>query len=299
MHSITVKSTFDSKDPKDPKWINVTWTIKTTYSFKLCYPTGIEYDLPKSYRSVNQFIFVIDKTRPVFVEHWKWLVNSIQENYDYEIYLDKSDAAETVISHKDNAITFSLSTNGCGDEFRMYLPLEYVKEEFLNACREMIAIYESKEGQTILDEIKTAKYKRQSKYDISRDIYDCSRWEDNLNILAIHPNEFPTFIFKRAPGHHEIIYCRSHASVTNHIYISSHEMKKLLDWLENSDQQTKPLMFFISNRKPVVEFEFKESKNSKYLQVAEYLEDYGHYGCFDIHISQIPKLQAFLKQHLN
>lgn len=89
MHSIGVKSEFNYEinNGKFNVWIDVVWTVKTTYCFKLCYPDGIEYDVPRSHHSINQFILLIDEKCPIFLEHWLWMIDSVKENYHYAIML--------------------------------------------------------------------------------------------------------------------------------------------------------------------------------------------------------------------
>jgi hypothetical protein len=134
MHSIDVTETWEDEFKES----HVSIIIKTLYSIKLKYPEGIEIDIPRTYRSVYKFKFRINSDTRVFAEHWGWLIDAITKNYDYRIIFNHTDS-ESSVQVKDGALIFTVYNEGA--EAYHYLPLEYHRDDAIEMCRQIQAIY--------------------------------------------------------------------------------------------------------------------------------------------------------------
>jgi hypothetical protein len=139
MHSLELQHTYDSNKQEG----RLTVLIKTLYSIKLQYPTGIEFDIPKTYRSIYRFNCGFGTRGLIFADHWNWLIRAIQAKTPYTIRLDYSQ-----IEYRDDAIIWSVnsmvpygSTPQPVTTSSFYLPLEYCRDDMLRICQEISAIY--------------------------------------------------------------------------------------------------------------------------------------------------------------
>lgn len=199
--------------------IQITWLIKQVYSVKLHYPDGIEIDIPRTYRSVYKFGFTIDSKMHVCSEHWNWLIQSVHNNYPYNLILNNSDPV-LHIQHANKAITIGDSECNC-----FYLPLEYAQEEFINACKKMYDIFSSADCQLILNS-KTGLI-----------MVGTNLWHhpEIQEICKIDPLEFPVFRFKGGLDPKVNCYI-SH--INKHVLpINTAKVKDLYEWL-NSDNSS-------------------------------------------------------------
>jgi len=226
MNSIEVSSIFNK--PYDE--FKVTWLIKTTYSLVLQYPEGIDINIPRTYRSVSKLKFNISVNTSIYPEHWKWMIDAVTLNYPYTLIIFDIGKGKTSIEHKDKSLTFALSDD-YDNQFSLYLPLEYCRQDFIDSCEKMIDIYASQEGQKILANNRysnTACVPGLTMFEIP------TRYQDLHEILQIHPKEFLVFLWNEMKS--LILYYTTHSNPRGYILISSNQIKQLQDWLSSEDK---------------------------------------------------------------
>lgn len=150
MHSFELKHNYDP----DEKHGQISVLIKTVYSLKLQYPDGIEIDIPRTHRSVYRFDFGFSPNTIIFADHWNWLIRAIQMKTPYEIIFENGR-----IEYRDDALIWSVNvTDAMAQDISriitipsnantttasaLYLPLEYCREDAIQVCREIAAIYQ-------------------------------------------------------------------------------------------------------------------------------------------------------------
>lgn len=271
MNTIDIKSKYDS----EYNCFSVTWIIKSIYQIKLCYPEGIEIDIPRTYRSIYTFGFNIEYYTAIFSKHWEWLIKSIQENYPYEILFNNYEGRSS-IKHENQSIIFAVC-NEIDTESSYYLPLEYVKDDFIKACTQMIQMYPNQRSVIIqnLDENNQPIDLTGSQLPTESQLP--TKYKNIRQILDIHPKNFPVFVMDESSN--KIIYCLSHSNIRTNLPLSREHIKPLYDWLNSNDKQC--------NINTLTCY-----KGKKHLKIRETTS-----GLFGIENEHVEKLKDFLSKY--
>jgi hypothetical protein len=213
MYTIEVTEANEAFWPSPQSNVGVIVTIKMLSTIKLHYPDGIEFDLPRTYRSVYQYRFDISRHARVFPEHWGWLIDAIQKNYSYELNFSHNEN-QRFIRYADGAITFELahisSYRDGYEQARFYLPLEYCRDDFITACRSIQDIYH-KHHDTLQFDRRTAKM---------------------LTSLAISPLELPHFQVTVTDVDWTIVYYSNHDTRSRTFHVPGGQLSAFRAWLQ-------------------------------------------------------------------
>lgn len=145
MHSFEIKESLNHRTRHSPAYgsntydeVTITILIKTLSTIKLHYPDGIEIDLPRTYRSVFSFSFVISpySRSSLLPKHFEWLIEAIQKRTPYKLIATSYGSVE----YQDDAIVWITGYDYAESSY--YLPLEYCRDDVIHIFRQIINIYE-------------------------------------------------------------------------------------------------------------------------------------------------------------
>jgi hypothetical protein len=278
MHSLELQHTYDSNKQE----VRLTVLIKTLYSIKLQYPTGIEFDIPKTYRSIYRFNFSFGTggCRLIFAEHWNWLIRAIHAKTPYTIRLDYGQ-----IEYRDDAIIWSVnsmvpygSTPQPVTTSSFYLPLEYCRDDMLRICQEISAIYQQ------YDNVIGSHYQQYHNMIMIGSESDELARQIARQIAQLEPTKFPVVIW----GVYFLIYYNSHSD--NHILdIPEYYRERLRRWLESTTIGQTFSLFTSHDSK------YKWTRQADHLHIGMYDDVYEiERSSFDMPVTLIPRLCRLL-----